>query len=165
VASASAWRTRSAALNGAINSAIEVKLEENVRGRDVFIVQSGQDNPNDPLIELLFLVDAARRVNARSVNAVLPYFPYGKGDKRDEPRVSSRCMLDCAPGGRDPSHARDHLRHARQCWVHQLALTAHLGQPMLGIWDWFGLAVCLALAVLGLSLSAPWGIKHRDLAT
>jgi hypothetical protein len=62
----------------------------------------------------------------------------------------------------DPSHARDHLRHARQRWVHQLALTAHLGQPMLGIWDWFGLAV--ALAVLGLALSA-WGIKRRDLAT
>ena len=42
------------------DGAIEVKLEENVRGRDVFIVQSGQANPNDHLIELLFLVDAAR---------------------------------------------------------------------------------------------------------
>jgi ABC-2 type transport system permease protein len=49
-------------------------------------------------------------------------------------------------------------------WVHQLALTAHLGQPMLGIWDWVGLAVCLTLAVLGLALSA-WGISRRDLAT
>jgi ribose-phosphate pyrophosphokinase len=72
------------------DGAIEVKLEENVRGRDVFVVQSGQGNPNDHLLELLFLLDAARRASARSVTAVLPYFPYGKGDKKDEPRVSIR---------------------------------------------------------------------------
>jgi ribose-phosphate pyrophosphokinase len=75
------------------DGAIEVKLEENVRGRDVFIVQSGQANPNDHLVELLFLVDAARRASARSVTAVLPYFPYGKGDKKDEPRVSIRARV------------------------------------------------------------------------
>jgi ribose-phosphate pyrophosphokinase len=75
------------------DGAIEVKLEENVRGRDVFIVQSGQANPNDHLMELLFLVDASRRASARSVTAVLPYFPYGKGDKKDEPRVSIRARV------------------------------------------------------------------------
>ena len=75
------------------DGAIEVKLEENVRGRDVFIVQSGQANPNDHLMELLFLVDAARRASARSITAVLPYFPYGKGDKKDEPRVSIRARV------------------------------------------------------------------------
>jgi ribose-phosphate pyrophosphokinase len=75
------------------DGAIEVKLEENVRGRDVFIVQSGQVNPNDHLMELLFLVDAARRASAKSVTAVLPYFPYGKGDKKDEPRVSIRARV------------------------------------------------------------------------
>ncbi len=75
------------------DGAIEVKLEENVRGRDVFLVQSGQANPNDHLMELLFLVDAARRASARSVTAVLPYFPYGKGDKKDEPRVSIRARV------------------------------------------------------------------------
>jgi polyether ionophore transport system permease protein len=47
-------------------------------------------------------------------------------------------------------------------WVHQLALTAHLGQPMLGAWDWAGMAACLALAVGGLGLSA-WGISRRDI--
>jgi ribose-phosphate pyrophosphokinase len=72
---------------------IEVKLEENVRGRDVFAVQSGQNNPNDHLMELLFLLDAARRASARSVTAVLPFFPYGKGDKKDEPRVSIRARV------------------------------------------------------------------------
>src|SRR3984893_1619918 len=75
------------------DGAIEVKLEENVRGRDVFIVQSGHANPNDHLMELLFLLDAARRASARSVTAVLPYFPYGKGDKKDEPRVSIRARV------------------------------------------------------------------------
>jgi ribose-phosphate pyrophosphokinase len=75
------------------DGAIEVKLEENVRGRDVFVVQSGQANPNDHLVELLFLLDAARRASARSVTAVLPYFPYGKGDKKDEPRVSIRARV------------------------------------------------------------------------
>lgn len=87
------------------DGAIEVKLEENVRGRDVFIIQSSPYNPNDHLIELLFLVDAARRASARSITAVLPYFPYGKGDKKDEPRVSIRArvvadMLEGAGVGR-----------------------------------------------------------------
>ena len=75
------------------DGAIEVKLEENVRGHDVFIIQSAQYNPNDHLMELLFLVDAARRASARSITAVLPYFPYGKGDKKDEPRVSIRARV------------------------------------------------------------------------
>lgn len=79
------------------DGAIEVKLEENVRGREVFIVQSGQANPNDHLVELLFLIDAARLASARTVTAVMPYFVYGKGDKKDEPRVSirGRVVADC----------------------------------------------------------------------
>jgi ribose-phosphate pyrophosphokinase len=72
------------------DGAVEVKIESNVRGRDVFVVQSGHERPNDHVMELLFLVDAARRASAGSVTAVLPYFPYGKGDKKDEPRVSIR---------------------------------------------------------------------------
>ena len=73
-----------------VEETIEVKLEENVRGRDVFVVQSGQANPNDHLVELLFLIDAARLASARSVTAVMPYFLYSQGDKKDEPRVSIR---------------------------------------------------------------------------
>src|SRR6202171_2917829 len=75
------------------DGAIEVKLDENVRGRDVFIVQSGQANPNDHPVEVLFLLDSARRASARNITAVLPYFPYGKGDKKDEPRVSIRARV------------------------------------------------------------------------
>jgi ABC-2 type transport system permease protein len=48
-------------------------------------------------------------------------------------------------------------------WVHQLALTTHLGQPMVGVWDWNGVAVCLVLAVGGLLLGG-WGMRRRDIA-
>jgi ABC-2 type transport system permease protein len=48
-------------------------------------------------------------------------------------------------------------------WVHQLALTAHLGQPMIGVWDPVGIAACLVIAVGGIALGA-WGIRHRDVA-
>ena len=48
-------------------------------------------------------------------------------------------------------------------WFHQLALTAHLGQPMIGIWDWPGMAACVVLAVGGLAL-AGWGMRRRDIA-
>ena len=67
-----------------------VKLEENVRGQDVFLIQSGSPPVNDHLIELLFLVDACKRASAASVTAVMPFYPYSKGDKKDEPRVSIR---------------------------------------------------------------------------
>jgi hypothetical protein len=47
-------------------------------------------------------------------------------------------------------------------WVHQLALTSHLGQPMIGNWDWVGMAACVVIAVGGLLL-ASWGISRRDI--
>jgi putative exporter of polyketide antibiotics len=46
-------------------------------------------------------------------------------------------------------------------WVHQLALTAHMCQPMIGSWDWVGITACLVLAVGGLALSG-WGMSRRD---
>jgi ABC-2 type transport system permease protein len=49
-------------------------------------------------------------------------------------------------------------------WVHGLALTTHMGQPMVGSWDWAGIAACLALALGGLALSG-WGMSRRDIAT
>ena len=47
-------------------------------------------------------------------------------------------------------------------WVHQLALTAHLGQPMVGQWDPFGIVACLAIAVGGIAIGA-WGVTRRDI--
>ncbi len=74
-----------------------VQIDESVRGRDVFIVQSTIHSANDTFMELLFWIDAFKRASASSVTAVIPYFSYGKGDKKDEPRVSIRARVcaDC----------------------------------------------------------------------
>ena len=72
-----------------------VQVGENVRGRDVFVIQSTIHRTNDRFMELLFWVDALKRASAASVTAVIPYFSYGKGDKKDEPRVSIRARV-CA---------------------------------------------------------------------
>lgn len=74
-----------------------VRVLENVRGRDVFFIQSLSYPVNDHFMEILFYVDAFKRASARSVTAVIPFFSYGKGDKKDEPRVSIRARVcaDC----------------------------------------------------------------------
>ncbi len=72
-----------------------VRIGQNVRGRHVFIVQSTVFPTNDNFMELLFWIDAFRRASAASVTAVIPYFSYAKGDKKDEPRVSIRARV-CA---------------------------------------------------------------------
>jgi ribose-phosphate pyrophosphokinase len=72
-----------------------VRVKENVRGRDVFLVQGTAFPANDNFMELLFWIDALKRASAASVTAVIPYFGYAKGDKKDEPRVSIRARV-CA---------------------------------------------------------------------
>lgn len=72
-----------------------VRVKENVRGRDVYLVQSTVFPTNDNFMELLFWIDAFRRASAESVTVVMPYFSYAKGDKKDEPRVSIRARV-CA---------------------------------------------------------------------
>jgi ribose-phosphate pyrophosphokinase len=72
-----------------------VRILENVRGRSVYLVQSTSFPANDNFMELLFWIDAFKRASAESVTAVVPYFSYAKGDKKDEPRVSVRARV-CA---------------------------------------------------------------------
>jgi ribose-phosphate pyrophosphokinase len=72
-----------------------VRVRENVRGRHVYVVQSTAFPANDNFMELLFWLDAFKRASAASVTAVVPYFSYAKGDKKDEPRVSIRARV-CA---------------------------------------------------------------------
>lgn len=72
-----------------------VRVLENVRGRRVYLVQSTVFPANDNFMELLFWIDAFKRASADSVTAIIPYFSYGKGDKKDEPRVSIRARV-CA---------------------------------------------------------------------
>ena len=74
---------------------IWVKYEENVRGQDVFIIQS-TNGPSENIIELALMADAAVRASASTVNIIMPYFGYGRQDRKDQPRVpiSSRVMID-----------------------------------------------------------------------
>lgn len=72
-----------------------VRVNEPVRGKDVYLVQSIGLRPNDEFTEILFWMDAFKRASAASVTAVIPYFGYAKGDKKDEPRVSIRARV-CA---------------------------------------------------------------------
>lgn len=76
---------------------IFVRVQEPVRDKDVYIVQSVGLHPNDEFMELLFWIDAFRRASAGSITAIIPYFGYAKGDKKDEPRVSIRARVcaDC----------------------------------------------------------------------
>jgi len=72
-----------------------VRVLENVRGRDVFVIQGVHYPVNDNFMELLFWIDALKRASAQQVTAVIPFFSYSKGDKKDEPRVSIRARV-CA---------------------------------------------------------------------
>jgi len=71
---------------------IWVKYDENIRGEDLFIIQSTQP-PGDNLIELLMLIDAARRASAKRITAVIPYFGYARQDRKDQPRVAITAKL------------------------------------------------------------------------
>ena len=72
-----------------------VKYNENLRGNDIYIVQS-TNSPGDNIIELALLIDAAKRASAEKVNVVIPYFGYSRQDRKDEPRVpiSAKVMMD-----------------------------------------------------------------------
>ncbi len=72
---------------------IRVQLGENVRGYDVFIVNSSSPPVNDNLMEMLILIDAARRASADRVTAVMPYFGYARQDRKDKPRVPISAKL------------------------------------------------------------------------
>jgi ribose-phosphate pyrophosphokinase len=70
-----------------------VKINDNVRGRDVFIVQPTCPPTNQNLMELLIMVDAARRASANRITAVIPFFGYARQDRKDQPRVPITAKL------------------------------------------------------------------------
>src|SRR5712691_10042558 len=72
---------------------IFVEIEENVRGRDVFVVQSTSYPANDHLMELLIIIDALRRSSARRITAVVPYFGYARQDRKPGPRTPISAKL------------------------------------------------------------------------
>jgi ribose-phosphate pyrophosphokinase len=71
---------------------ISVKYNENIRGADVFIVQPTSP-PADHLLELLLMIDAAKRASAKRITAVIPYFGYARQDRKDQPRVALSAKL------------------------------------------------------------------------
>ncbi|MFC1658475.1 ribose-phosphate diphosphokinase [Candidatus Omnitrophota bacterium] len=72
---------------------IRVKIKDNVRGKDVFIIQPTSPPPNENLMELLVMLDAFRRASAKRINAVIPYFGYARQDRKDQPRVPITAKL------------------------------------------------------------------------
>ena len=79
------------------NENIFVKINENVRGRDVFIIQPFSSPVNRSIMELLIMIDALKRASALRITAVIPYYAYGRTDKKDQPRVpiTARLIADC----------------------------------------------------------------------
>ncbi len=69
------------------NENIFVRFRENIRGRDVFLMQPFSSPVNQSIMELLIMIDAAKRASAGRITAVIPYFAYGRTDKKDQPRV------------------------------------------------------------------------------
>lgn len=67
---------------------VRVEIQDNVRGKDVYVVQSTSPPVNENLVELLVMLDALKRASPRCINAVIPYYAYGRKDKKDKPRVS-----------------------------------------------------------------------------
>jgi ribose-phosphate pyrophosphokinase len=79
---------------------LKIKIEENIRGRDVYIVQSTH-SPAENILELLLFLDAAKRASADRITAVIPYFGYARQDRKDEPRVpiSSKLIANLLVSG------------------------------------------------------------------
>ncbi|MBI1389533.1 MAG: ribose-phosphate diphosphokinase [bacterium] len=78
------------------NENLFVKIAENVRECDVFVIQTSTSPVNTRLIEMLLMIDALKHASAARITAVLPYFPYVRSDKKDQPRISiaARLMAD-----------------------------------------------------------------------
>lgn len=72
---------------------ISLQIQENVRGRDIFVFQTVALDPNQYLMELLIMIDALKRASARSIAAVIPYFGYCRQDRKDKPRVPITAKL------------------------------------------------------------------------
>ena len=79
------------------NENIFVKINDNVRGRDVFLIQPFSAPVNRSIMELLIMIDAFKRASASRITAVIPYYAYGRTDKKDQPRVpiTARLIADC----------------------------------------------------------------------
>jgi hypothetical protein len=124
---------------------IDVRVDENVRGNDVYLVQSTSPPVNDNLMELLILMDAVRRASASRITAVIPYFGYARKDRKDEGRVpitaklvanlltqagAHRSRWTCTPRrSRASSTCRWTTSTRRRCWPSTSARCACPSSP------------------------------------
>ncbi|MEM7445251.1 MAG: ribose-phosphate pyrophosphokinase [Pseudomonadota bacterium] len=78
------------------NENLMVKIDENVREADAFVIQTASSPVSEGIIELLITIDALKHASAKRITAVIPYFPYARSDKKDQPRISitARLMAD-----------------------------------------------------------------------
>ena len=78
------------------NENLLIQILENVREADVFLIQPSCSPVSDGILELLITIDALKHASAKRITAVLPYFPYSRSDKKDQPRISvtARLMAD-----------------------------------------------------------------------
>ncbi len=70
-----------------------VKIEENVRGEDIFVIQPTSPPTNHNLMELFIIIDALRRASAKRITAVVPFYGYARQDRKDQPRVPITAKL------------------------------------------------------------------------
>jgi len=82
-----------AAISSFSDGEIRIKIDENVRGADVFVVQSCCTPVNNSIMELLIMIDALKRSSASRITAVIPYFGYARQDRKDQPRVPITAKL------------------------------------------------------------------------
>jgi len=76
-----------------VNDNLMVQAENNVRGKDVFYIQTSCPPVNDHIMEMMLTIDALRYASAERITAVIPYFPYVRSDKKDKPRISIAARL------------------------------------------------------------------------
>ncbi len=111
------------------NENIFVQVQENVRERDVFVVQPLSSPVSENLVELLIMMDALKSASARRITAVIPYYSYARSDKKDMPRISIAGRLDRGFAGDRRGEPRAHHDAALRAGAGLLPLP---GRPSLG---------------------------------
>ena len=111
-----------------------VRIKENIRGGDVFIIQSIGQPPNEALMELLIMIDAAKRASASRITAVIPYFGYARQDRKDQPRVPSQSAVKAGSGSVKPRLAREAYSYRHLLAGHSRSLGPSLRWGRLEHW-------------------------------
>jgi len=94
---------------------IQIEIDENVRSKDVFVIQSTCSPVNENLVELLLMLDALKRASADRITAVIPYYGYARQDKKVAPRVPIKRQTGC--GYTDSRRCNQDHYNGSACWA------------------------------------------------